>query len=348
MSERSFNFSPGPAVLPSEVLGQIQHATFAWQQSGTGIFEVSHKSKEFLALRAKLIAQARAVLFIPDDFEVLCLQGGARTQFAMVPLHLLRSQAAYATTGLWSSLAAAEAKHCGKVHQCKVTQNFSWPEGMDYGYYTLNETVQGCYFPHLGKHAHYPLVVDATSSLGLMPLDWSQHDLVFASAQKNLGVAGVTWVMIRKNLCDKFSAKVPAMFCYDTHIQADSLYYTPCTFAWYASYLMLTWMKAQGGVHALSKRVQRWASRIYEYLDESHCFKAHVSGVHRSPINIVFGTGCQQKDLAYVNFAKKQGVLGVQGHASIGGLRVSCYAGQSEEAIEALLSTFIQFEKLHG
>ncbi len=343
------NFYPGPARLPDEVRAQLYET---WQNDGFSMMEISHHSDEFQALHARVMARVRRLFSVPENYHVLALQGGGRTQFSMLAQNFLQTQAAYAKLGYWSDYALQAAKHYGSVRvyaswdgQRVCQQAVTGP--FDYCVYTLNETIEGRYFADIPSLPSCPLIADMTSSLGIVPVDWQKHAMVFAASQKNLGIAGVTWVILDDSLLAKANM-VEDMYAYSAHIEKSSLLYTPCTWAWYVSDCVLSWIESKGGVHSFLARNQRWASLIYQTLTRSGFYQVPVPHAYRSIINMVFSTGSAMQDSRLLAFAKTRGIMGLRGHSVQKGLRISCYIGQTEEAVDALLTCLKDFEKKYG
>ena len=279
---RAFNFSAGPAMLPEAVLEQAKAELLDWQGSGMSVMEMSHRGKEFVSIAEEASADLRELLNIPDNYKVLFLQGGASSQFAMVPMNLLQggNTADYFKTGLWSKKAIAEAKKFGPVNVVTdseannfttVAEPSTWQLNSNaaYVHYTPNETINGVEFPTIPEVGDKPLVADMSSTILSRPLDVSKFGMIYAGAQKNIGPAGLTIVIIRDDLLGKAADITPAMFNYSTHADNDSMYNTPATYSWYMAGLVFEWLKVQGGMQAMGELNKRKADKLYAAIDSS-------------------------------------------------------------------------------
>ena len=359
MSERIYNFSAGPAVLPEEVIKKSQEAMWNLAGSGIGVMEHSHRGKEFMAVAERAEALCRELAGIPADYDVLFLQGGASTQFFMVPMSFLTSDATadYLMTGSWSEKALAEAKRFGKVHQVASSQDqnynyipasssFKWSERPVYAHYTSNNTIFGTEWPSEPTAPEgVPLVCDASSDIFSRPIDVKKHGIIYAGAQKNLGPSGVTLVIIRKDLVERGATNLPTMLQYRTHAKDKSLYNTPPTFAIYVVAEVLEWIKAQGGLQAIAEKNRAKARIIYEALDQSSFFRGTARADSRSLMNICFRAPTEALEEKFVSEAKKRKLAGLKGHRSVGGMRASVYNAFPQAGCEALVEFMRDFEK---
>ncbi len=353
---RVFNFGAGPAAIPLEVLEEAQKYLVDFHGEGMSIMEASHRSKMYDDVHNGAISLMRELYEIPEDYDILLLQGGASTQFAMVPLNLsLGGFAQYADTGSWSTKAIKEAKiqniDYKVVASSKesaynyIPKDINFSDDADYAYITSNNTIYGTQYKTFPS-TKAPLVVDASSDIFSYPADWSKIDLMFAGAQKNAGPSGVTIVIIKKDLLDRVKENVPSMFRYKTHAEANSLYNTPSTFGIYMLALTLKWIKNRGGIKALQKANEEKAAILYDAIDNSDGFYiGHAQKDSRSLMNVSFNIKDKNSDLEakLVSLATQSGMIGLKGHRSIGGLRASIYNAMSVEGIKALVALMEKF-----
>ena len=359
---RVFNFSAGPAVLPEEVLQQARAELPDWRGSGMSVMEMSHRGKEFMAIAAKAEADVRALLDIPANYKVLFLQGGATAQFAMVPLNLRRGKksADYINTGEWSKKAIAEAGKFGAVNVAAsaAAGNFTtvppqneWRLDPDaaYVHYTPNETIGGVEFPWVPDTGAAPLVADMSSTLLSRPLDVTRFGLIYAGAQKNIGPAGLTLVIVRDDLIGGAAAGTPSMFDYKIHADNGSMYNTPPTYAWYVAGLVFEWLKQKGGLAAMAEINERKARRLYACIDSSGGFYRNpVDPACRSWMNVPFTLRDPALDDEFLKGAKAAGLVQLKGHRSVGGMRASIYNAMPEEGIAALIEHMREFQSKRG
>ncbi len=354
--KRAYNFGAGPSTLPTSVLEIAQKELLDYKDSGISIMEASHRSKLYDDVHQNAISLIRKLYKLPDDFEVLFLQGGASTQFAMVPLNLYQGgKVEYANTGSWSKKAIKETKIQGIDADIVASSegssfdhipevNFS--DDCDYCYITSNNTIYGTQYKNYPE-TKSPLVVDASSDIFSYMVDWDKTDLLFAGAQKNAGPAGVTIVIIRKNLLDRVKDTVPTMLRYKTHADANSLYNTPPTFGIYLLNLILEWIDKQGGIEAIDKKNQEKAKLLYDAIDNSNGFyTAHAKEGSRSLMNVSFNIKDKDADLEakLIKETEDAGMIGLKGHRSIGGLRASIYNAMPKEGVEALVKLMQEFQ----
>lgn len=356
-ANRVYNFSAGPATLPVPVLEEAREALFSLGDTGIGILEHSHRGKPFLQEYQEAVALVRELGRIPDDYDVLFLQGGASLQFAMVPMNFLSSSdtADYLMTGSWSEKAAKEAKRFGTVHTAcsSKDKNYSYipaecsfSDKPAYVHYTSNNTIFGTEFPTEPKTPGDAfLVCDASSDIFSRPIDVSKYGVVYAGAQKNLGPSGVTLVLIRKDLVERGSGELPSMLQYRTYAANESMFNTPPTFGIYVVKLVLKWIKAQGGLESMQQRNRDKAAVLYDYLDGNALFRPTVTDVaSRSSMNVTFVTGDADLDARFIAFAKEKRLDGLKGHRSVGGMRASLYNAFPEEGVKALVEAMREFE----
>ncbi len=360
MPERIFNFSPGPATLPYEVLQQAAADVVNYADKGIGIIEMSHRSKEFIGIVEETEALLRELLSIPDNYRVLFLQGGASTQFAMVPMNLLADgkKATYLNTGTWSNKAIKEARLFGDVEVAYSSQdqNFNHvPANGDYQvdpaseylYFVSNNTIFGTQF-HEFPNADVPLVCDMSSDILSRPIDVSRFGIIFAGAQKNMGPAGVTVVIIRDDLLDRTPDTVPTMFRYKTHADKGSMFNTPPCFAIHVVGLVCKWLKDKGGVEAIAAVNEKKAALLYEAIDASSFYRGHAQPASRSRMNVTFNLPTPELEAKFVAAAAAEGLDGLKGHRSVGGIRASIYNAFPLEGVEKLVDFMHRFERENG
>ena len=358
---RVFNFSPGPAVLPQAVLEQARDELLDWQGTGMSVMEMSHRSKEFIGIAEAAQADLRGLLAIPANYKVLFLQGGATAQFAMVPMNLLhgKKSADYIHTGEWAKKAIAEAaKYCSvKVAASSADRNFSyvpkqaaWKLGPDsaYVHITSNETIGGIEYHWLPDAGGVPLVADMSSHILARPLNVSKFGLIYAGAQKNIGPAGLTIVIVREDLIGQAVTGTPAMFDYKIHADNESMYNTPPTYALYIAGLVFQWLKKMGGLGHMEKVNLLKAGLIYEFLDASRFFSSPVAKDDRSIMNIPFRLRDDALDEEFLKQAKARGLMQLKGHRSVGGMRASIYNAMPVEGVKALVQFMREFEARYG
>lgn len=359
--ERVFNFSAGPSMLPLEVLQQAQKEFVLYGKSGMSVMEMSHRSQVFEDILHRAESDLRELMHIPQNYKVLFLQGGGSTQFAMIPLNLMNKnkKADYVKTGQWSKKAIEEAKRYGTVNVVASSEDTVFdriPElnpaqfdpDADYFYITLNNTIYGTRYRELPETGNVPLVGDMSSSILSEEIDITKFGLLFAGAQKNLGPAGVTVVIVREDLMANPMDFTPTMFRYDIHAKNDSLYNTPPTYGIYFAGLVFDWLKRQGGVKAMQKRNEEKAAVLYDFLDNSKFFKGAVMKKYRSLMNVTFTLPTPEMDKKFIQAAKEKGFDNLKGHRTVGGMRASIYNAMPKEGVEALVSLMEQFEKQNG
>jgi len=357
---RVYNFSAGPAVLPEEVLIQAREEMLDWHGSGMSVMEMSHRGKEFMSIAAQAEADLRELLKVPDNYKVLFLQGGASSQFAMVPMNLLQGKksADYLNTGSWSKKAIAEGKKFCDVNIAGAAPDgkFSVPAQADlkldpdaaYLHYTPNETIQGIEFPYLPDGGDVPLVADFSSTILSRPIDVSGYGVIYAGAQKNIGPAGLTLVILREDLIAEPLPGTPAMFTYGTMADAESMYNTPPTFGWYLAGLVFQWLKRNGGLEAMARINERKATLLYTAIDGSDFYANPVDPACRSWMNVPFTLADAQLDADFLAEAKAAGLVTLKGHRSVGGMRASIYNAMPEQGVRALVDFMADFEKRRG
>ncbi|MDW8457745.1 MAG: 3-phosphoserine/phosphohydroxythreonine transaminase [Verrucomicrobiota bacterium] len=358
---RVFNFSAGPAILPEPVLREAQTNLVDYQGAGMSIMEMSHRGKEYEAVHNEAIANLRQLMGLGDEHAVLFQTGGASAQFALVPMNLLGpgQTADYVNAGSWGAKAIKEAKIVGSVNVAADTSKakparmpapgeLRLTPGAAYLHITTNETIEGTqmkYVPEIDA----PLVADMSSDFLSRPMPFSKFGLIYAGAQKNIGPAGVTVVAIRKDLAERAPATLPAIFRYKTHIAENSLYNTPPCFAIYMVMLVSRWILAQGGLEALARRNAEKAALIYETIDNSGGFYRGTAAIEdRSDMNVTFRLPSEELEEKFVKEASAQGMKGLKGHRSVGGIRASIYNAFPREGVEALVSFMRDFLARNG
>ncbi len=351
----AINFGAGPSMIPQEVLEEAKTHLCDFHGSGISIMEASHRSSMYEDIHNEAISSIKELYEVPEDFEVLFLQGGASLQFAMVPLNLFKGGVIeFADTGVWSSKAIDEAKILGynyKIVASSQEDGYSsipkveFSDKADYAYITSNNTIYGTQYREFPS-TKAPLVVDASSDIFSYMVDWNKIDLLFAGAQKNAGPSGVTIVIIRKNLLDIKRDSVPTMLKYKVHAKANSLYNTPPTFGIYLLGLTMKWIKSQGGIKAVEAYNAKKANLLYKTIDESNGFyKGHAKKDFRSMMNVSFTVRDSSLEAALLEKAKKANMIGLKGHRSLGGLRASIYNAMRLEGVENLASLLKEFAK---
>lgn len=357
---RIFNFSAGPATLPQAVLEQAQAEMLDWNGSGMSVMEMSHRSKEYISIAEQAEADLREILAIPENYKVLFLQGGASSQFAMVPMNLLgdSKQADYFKTGIWSKKAIAEAKRYCEVNIVTDSEANSFTDisnpstwnlnpNAAYVHYTPNETINGLEFQTIPDVGDKPLVADMSSTILSRPIDVSKFGVIYAGAQKNIGPAGLTIVIIREDLVNKTNTP-PTIFSYKTHVDADSMYHTPPTYGWYLAGLVFKWIKDLGGLTAMAKHNQAKAENLYAAIDNSDLYNNPINPAYRSWMNVPFTLANADLNKDFLAEAKTHGLVTLAGHRSIGGMRASIYNAMPKEGVQALVDFMNDFEKRNG
>ena len=354
---KKHNFNAGPSILPRVAIENAAKAILDFEGIGLSLLEISHRTKDFEAVNDEAEALFRELLHIPDNYKVLFLQGGGSTQFAMIPLNLMKKKKIdICVTGQWAKKAAQEAEKYGQVHvvASSADKTFSYiPEldpatfdtDADYFYICQNNTIYGTHYSKLPETCNVPLVADLSSCICSEPIDVSKYGLIFAGAQKNLGPAGVTIVIIREDLISEPMEFTPTMLRYDIHAKNNSLYNTPPCYGIYMCKLMFEWLKNDiGGLENMAKINRKKADILYSYLDSSKLFKPTVQGDSRSMMNVPFVTGDADLDAKFVKEAAAAGFVNLTGHRTVGGMRASIYNAMPVEGVEALVEFMKKFE----
>ena len=359
--DRIFNFSAGPATLPLEVLETARDELVNWHGSGMSVMEMSHRGKEYMSIHAEAEADLRELLAIPANYKVLFLQGGATAQFAAIPMNLLRGKtsADYLNTGEWSKKAIKEAKKYCTVNVVASSEdrNFSYaPAQSDwkldpnaaYVHITQNETIGGVEMFWVPETGNVPLVADMSSNILSRPIDVSKYGLIYAGAQKNIGPAGVTIVIVREDLLGQVLPGTPTLLDYKTQADNESMYNTPPTYAIYIAGLVFKMLKAKGGLAAMEQANRAKAKVLYDFLDTSSFFLSPVAKENRSLMNVPFTLRNAELDEEFLKGAKARNLAQLKGHKSVGGMRASIYNAMSIEGVQALVEYMTAFEKQHG
>jgi phosphoserine aminotransferase len=359
---RIHNFSAGPGILPEKVLQQAQADLWDVNESGIGVCEHSHRGKVFDAIHQSAKTRVRRLLRLGDDHEILFLQGGARSQFYMLPMNLLRGgRANYLDTGYWAHSALEDAKRYGTVDvgfssreqgYDRVPEPGEWgtvADGTTYFHYTSNNTIYGTEFSYVPEVRDTLLVCDMSSNFLSRPVDGSKFDFVYAGAQKNVGPSGVVVVAVRKPVLDRMEKDLPAMLRYQKQVEKDSMLNTPCTFGIYMIDQVCRWLEEDiGGLASMERRNIAQADRVYAEIDRTGFWKSHVKKGSRSRMNLVFTTGDADRDAKFLKLAAERGLSGLKGHRELGGLRASLYNAQTDAAVDALVSFMREFELANG
>lgn len=354
---KKHNFYAGPSILPQFTIEETAKAVKNFAGTGLSVMEVSHRSKEFIAVMDEAVNLFKELLNIPEGYSVLFLGGGASLQFCMVPYNIMNKKAAYLNTGSWASKALKEAKNFGEVIEvasskdrnfCYIPKNYIIPEDADYFHITTNNTIYGTEIKY-DLDVNIPLVADMSSDIFSRPMDISKYAIIYGGAQKNLAPAGVTFVIIKNDILGKVDRAIPTMLNYQTHIDKDSMFNTPPVLPVFAALQTLNWLKMNGGVSAMQKINEEKAAILYNEIDNNPLFKGTVEDPEdRSLMNICFVMNDQYAELEseFSSFAKERGMIGIQGHRSVGGFRASCYNALPKESVEALVTCMREFAEM--
>ena len=353
---KKHNFYAGPSILPEFTKEKTAEAAMNFAGTGLSVMEVSHRSKEFVAVMDEAVALVKELLKVPEGYSVLFLQGGASTQFLMAPYNLMDKKAAYLNTGAWSKKAIKEAKFFGEVVEVAssadtiynyIPKGYEVPSDVSYFHYTSNNTIYGTQIPT--PDVDVPLVADMSSDIFSRPIDVSKYDLIYAGAQKNLGPSGATLVIVNDAALGKVERPIPTMLDYTTHINAGSMFNTPSTLPVFACLQTLIWLKENGGVEAMEQKNIEKAKVLYDEIDRNKLFQCTVTAEEdRSLMNVTFVMTPEYAELEkeFLEFATAKGMLGIKGHRSVGGFRASIYNAMPVESIQALVDAMQEFEKM--
>ncbi|MDY0331862.1 MAG: 3-phosphoserine/phosphohydroxythreonine transaminase [Bacteroidales bacterium] len=351
------NFNAGPCVLPQEAIQAGIEALKDFNNSGLSVIEISHRSKDWEAVMNECRSLWKELLQIPDDYEVLFLGGGASLQFCMVPMNLMNKKSAYLETGVWAKKALKEAKGFGEVVTvassadktfCYIPKDFTIPADADYFHITTNNTIYGTEI-HKDMDSPVPLVADMSSDIMSRPVDVSKYALIYGGAQKNVGPAGVTFVIVKKDILGKVTRSIPSMLDYRTHVDGGSMFNTPPVYPIYIMTQTLKWLKNLGGLKAIQKINKEKADLLYAEIDRNPLFKGTAAKEDRSLMNACFvmAEGHEALEAEFMEFAKARGMVGIKGHRSVGGFRASIYNACPIDSVKALVNCMQEFEKLH-
>lgn len=359
---RLYNFNAGPSMLPEDVLKQAQTEMLDWHGIGMSIMEIGHRTLEFTQLAEQAEADLRELMEIPNNYHVLFLPGGATAQFAMVPLNLYgdKKTADYIDTGIWSKKAIVEAKRYGTVNlagEVRQGERITIPKQAElnlnpdaaYLHYTPNETIEGIEFHYVPKADKVPLVADMSSMILSRHIDVNQYGIIYAGAQKNMGQAGITVVIIREDLLQDALPFTPTLYQYKIEVENKSFYNTPPTYSWYISGLVFSWMKYKGGVKYFEAMNARKAKKLYTFIDDHPEF--YRNSIHpdcRSRMNVVFNLNSDDLTNRFLDEAKKVGLVNLKGHRVSGGVRASIYNAMPEEGVDQLIAFMKEFERVNG
>jgi phosphoserine aminotransferase len=355
---RVYNFSAGPAALPEAVLQKAQNELVEFGDTGMSVMEMSHRGKDFMAIAEKAEADVRKLMNIPDNYKVLFLQGGASQQFGAVPLNLAApgQKVDYINTGSWSKKAVAEAKRFCTVNDAGTTDGTFVPTQDElrlspdaaYVHYTPNETIEGLAFDYIPDTGDVPLVADMSSTILSQPIDVSRFGVIYAGAQKNIGPAGLTLVIVRDDLIGHAREGTPIMLDWKTQADADSMYNTPPTYGWYLAGLVFEWLQQLGGLEGMATINRRKAEKLYAAIDGSDFYANPVQPAFRSWMNVPFTLAKPELDDTFLKEAAAEGLVTLKGHRSVGGMRASIYNAMPEAGIDALVDFMADFEKRNG
>ena len=354
---KKYNFNAGPSILPREVIEQTAQACLDFNGSGLSLMEISHRAKDFQPVVDEAVALFKELLDIPEGYSVLFLGGGASLEFCMVPYNYLEKKAAYLNTGVWATKAEKEAKLFGEVVEIAsskdknftyIPKNFEIPTDADYLHITTNNTIYGTEIRY-DIDSPIPLIADMSSDIFSRPIDVSKYALIYGGAQKNLSMAGVTFVIVKDDTLGKVSRPIPTMLDYRTHVKKGSMFNTPPVVPIYCALMNLRYIKAHGGVAAMEKLAQERADILYAEIDRNRLFVGTAEADSRSLMNITFVLKPEYQELQdeFLAFATSQGMVGVKGHRDVGGFRASCYNAMSVEGVEALVKCMKEFEAKH-
>jgi len=341
---RRWNFSAGPAMLPEVVLEQAQSDLLNWREQGASVMELSHRSPAFIELADQCRDKFRQLIKLDNTFELLFLQGGASSQFSLIPMNLAQAgdKAVYETRGMWGNKACTAA---AKLIECQSTTNPFDPvsENAAYLHYTSNETIDGTQITRVPE-TDCPLVCDMSSDILSQQIDMRRFSLIYAGAQKNLGPSGITVVIIRKELLEHSPISLPDIFSYKKQAEKQSMLNTPPCFSWYLVDLVLGWVIDQGGLDEMQLRSEQRSQLLYQYLDQSQLFENRIPDEQRSRMNIVFNLPKQEQEVRFLAKAEAAGLIGLKGHRSVGGIRASLYNAMPLAGVHALLNFMQDFE----
>ena len=351
---KKYNFNAGPSMLPREVIENTAKQCLDFQESGLSLMEISHRAKNFQPVVDEAEALMKELLQVPEGYSVLFLGGGASLEFCMVPYNFLINKAAYLNTGVWAKKAMKEAKLFGEVVEVAssadanytfIPKDWTCPDDVDYLHITTNNTIYGTEI-RKDLDVNVPIIADMSSDIMSRPVDVSKYDCIYGGAQKNLSMAGVTFVIVKNHALGKAPRQIPTMLDYRTHVEKGSMFNTPPVVPIYCMLENLRWIKKNGGVEAMAKIAQERADIVYGEIDRNKLFRGTVAEEDRSLMNICFVMNDEYKELEkpFLDFATERGMVGIKGHRSVGGFRASCYNAQTIEGVNALVACMKEFE----
>lgn len=354
---KKYNFNAGPSMLPREVIENTAKQILDFNGSGLSLAEISHRAKDFQPVVDEAVALIKELLEIPEGYSVLFLGGGASLEFCMVPYNFLKKKAAYLNTGVWAKKAMKEAKLFGEVVEVAssaeanytyIPKGWECPADADYLHFTTNNTIYGTEIRH-ELQVPVRMIADMSSDIFSRPVDVSKYDCIYAGAQKNLAMAGVTLVIVKDDALGKVDRSIPTMLDYRTHVEKGSMFNTPPVVPIYSALETLRWIKAQGGLKMMDKLAHERAEMLYAEIDRNKLFRGTAKEEDRSLMNICFVMNDEYKELEkpFLDYALSCGMVGVKGHRSVGGFRASCYNAQTIEGVEALVKCMQDFEAQH-
>lgn len=352
-----YNFNAGPSILPREVIEATAAACLDFNGTGLSLMEISHRSKDFQPVIDEAVALFKELLNIPDGYSILFLGGGASLEFCMVPYNFLEKKSAYLNTGVWAKKAMAEAKRFGETVEVAtsaestytyIPKGYTIPADADYFHITTNNTIYGTEIRE-DIDSPVPLIADMSSDIFSRPVDVSKYVMIYGGAQKNLSMAGVTFVIVKDDALGKVSRSIPTMLDYRTHIDKGSMFNTPPVVPIYSALQNLKWIKKQGGVQEMARRAEERAGLLYAEIDRNKLFRGTVAKEDRSLMNICFVMNDEYKELEadFMAYATECGMVGIKGHRSVGGFRASCYNAMTVEGVKALIQCMQDFEAKH-
>ncbi len=354
---KKYNFNAGPSILPQEVIENTAKQILNFNNSGLSLMEISHRSKDFQSVMDEALVLIKELLNVPEGYSVIFLGGGASLQFTQVPCNLLLTKAAYVNTGTWAKKALKEAKLYGEVVEVAssedknytyIPKGYDIPNDVDYLHITTNNTIYGTEI-RKDLDVNVPLVADMSSDIFSRPVDVSKYDCIYAGAQKNLAMAGVTVIIVKDEKLGRVTRKIPTMLDYRTHIDKGSMFNTPPVVPIYSALETLRWLKRNGGVEAMDRLAKERAEILYSEIDRNKLFKGTAAEEDRSLMNICFVMNEEYQELEkpFLDFAVERGMVGIKGHRSVGGFRASCYNAMTVEGVTALVNCMREFEQNH-
>lgn len=354
---KKYNFNAGPSMLPREVIENTAKQCLDFQDSGLSLMEISHRAKNFQPVVDEAEALVKELLQVPEGYSVLFLGGGASLEFCMIPYNFLIKKAGYLNTGVWAKKAMKEAKLFGEVVEVAssadanytfIPKDWTCPSDIDYLHITTNNTIYGTEI-RKDLDVNVPVIADMSSDIMSRPVDVSKYDCIYGGAQKNLSMAGVTFVIVKIDALGKAPREIPTMLDYRTHVEKGSMFNTPPVVPIYCMLENLRWIKKNGGVEAMAKRAEERAAIVYGEIDRNKLFHGTVETEDRSLMNICFVMNDEYKELEkpFFDFATSKGMVGIKGHRSVGGFRASCYNAQTIEGVEALVACMKEFEAMN-